>query len=336
MTSTTQTMSPQIDLKRAFMRYVGVVPLLIVLCFIIMAFVEPRFFSRINLLNTLRNASFLSMIALGQTLVMLVGGFDLSIGAVVALSSITVAMSMAMYAGIFADSVWLVAALGVSTALLAGTLVGLINGVIVSRLKLVPFMVTLAMASVVLGTTFFISKGVPIYGMPREFVNNVGRADFLGLSYPIWTALLTIIVLGFVLERTAFGRHIYAVGGNAKAARASGLKIEPVLLFAYGAAGFIGAMVGILLTARIGSGQSTLDGTLAIESIAAAIVGGVSLKGGIGRVHRVVYAAIFLSVLSNMLNLARVDSKFQTMALGIAVLVAALAELRLARRENDE
>lgn len=318
------------------LRYIGVVPLLVIALVAAMTFIEPRFFARLNLFNVLRNFSFLSIIALGQMLVMIVGGFDLSMGAIVALASIATALGMGALASFMPESIFLISAGGVLLALACGVVAGLVNGLVVSRLQIAPFMVTLAMTSVVLGIAFYITKGVPIYGMPKAFTEVVGRERFLELAYPVWVAILIIGVVAFVLERTAFGRHVYAVGGNPRAARASGIRVEPVLLFAYGTAGLLAAIAGVLMTARIGSGQSTLAGTLAIESIAAAVVGGVSLRGGIGRIHRVIFAALFLSILSNVLNLARVDSKYQTMALGIAVLVAALAEARLRKEAHND
>jgi ribose transport system permease protein len=245
-------------------------------------------------------------------------------------------MCMGAVAAAMPDAIVLICVLGVGAALLAGTAVGLVNGLIVGRLGVAPFMATLGMTSVVLGIAFYMTKGVPIYGMPEAFTDIIGREKFLELAYPVWIALGIILLLVFVLDRTKLGRHIYAVGGNLRAARASGIRVLPMLLVAYGAAGFLAALVGVLMTARIGSGQSTLGGTLAIESIAAAVVGGVSLRGGVGRVHRVVMAALFLSVLSNVLNLAKVDSKFQTMALGLAVLIAALAEARLRKETADD
>jgi ribose transport system permease protein len=308
---------------------IGIFPFLIAAVCVVMIFVEPRFFSRLNLLNVLRNASFLSMLALGQMLVIIVGGFDISIGAVVALASVITALSMGYLYGQMPDAVvWVI--LGGSLAGIAvGAAVGMLNGIIVSRLKITPFMVTLGMTSIVLGTAFYLTKGVPIYGMPDLFTDVVGRGRFLELAYPTWVAILFILALWALLERAPFGRHVYAVGGNPQAVRASGIRIEPVLLFAYATAGLSAGIVGVLMTARIGSGQSTLDGTLAIESIAAAVVGGTSLAGGVGRVHQVVGAAVFLSILSNILNLARIDSRFQTLVLGAVVLVAALAEVRL-------
>jgi ribose transport system permease protein len=336
MSDTTSAPLPARFRFNTVLRYVGVVPILVMIVVGAMAFIEPRFFAKLNILNVLRNFSFLSIIALGQMLVMIVGGFDLSVGAIAALASIVTAICMGAVAAAMPDAIVLICVLGVGAALLAGTAVGLVNGLIVGRLGVAPFMATLGMTSVVLGIAFYMTKGVPIYGMPEAFTDIIGREKFLELAYPVWIALGIILLLVFVLDRTKLGRHIYAVGGNLRAARASGIRVLPMLLVAYGAAGFLAALVGVLMTARIGSGQSTLGGTLAIESIAAAVVGGVSLRGGVGRVHRVVMAALFLSVLSNVLNLAKVDSKFQTMALGLAVLIAALAEARLRKETADD
>ncbi|KQU85642.1 hypothetical protein ASD00_32135 [Ensifer sp. Root31] len=319
------------NMCRAGFRNAGIFPLLIVIASASMAVVEPRFFSPLNILNVARNASFLTILALGQMLVIVVGGFDISIGATVALSSVVAALAMGHIAQAMQFSDIMVVVAGGLCGLGVGAIVGLLNGVLVSRLKIVPFMVTLGMTSIVLGLAFYLTNGVPIYGMPDIFMNVVGRGTALGLSYPIWVAVICAAFLYVVMERTPFGRHVYAVGGNPHAAWASGVRQERVLLFAYGFAGFAAGLVGLLMTARIGSGQATLDGTLALESIAAAIVGGASLSGGVGRVGRVVWSALFLTILSNIFNLARIDSRYHTLFLGVVVLSAVLIELRLRR-----
>ncbi|MDF1586817.1 ABC transporter permease [Marinimicrococcus flavescens] len=302
-----------------------------------MALVEPRFFSRLNIINILRNFSFLSMIAIGQMLVMIVGGFDMCVGAVMALASVSGAMTMGAALVAFPDlPVWLVCLAGVMVALGVGTLAGLVNGLLVIGLRISPFMGTLGMMSALGGLALFFTRGVPITTVPREFVSDLGRGMWLGLPLIVWIVAGVILLAWWVMEQTAGGRHLYAAGGNPQAARASGIASGRVVTSAYMASGLLAAGAGILMTARVGSGQPILGSTAAIESIAAAVLGGVSLRGGIGRVTRVVTAALFLAILSNVLNLARVDSKWQTLILGIAVILAVLIELKASRRSDNE
>lgn len=308
-----------------------IVPVLILAIAGAMALVEPRFFSRLNLINVARNVSTLSIVALGQMLVMIVGGFDLSVGAVVALGAVVAATAMSGLFAAMPGAAGAAALTGIAAGILAGGLVGIVNGLVVTKLRVPPFMATLGIASMVVGATFYVTKGVPIYGMPDVFTDVVGRGSLLGLPATVWVGLGLGLLAGVVLEAMPFGRHVYAAGGNQRAARLSGIRTDRVLIVAYAASGAFAALVGILTTARIGSGQSTLGATSAVESIAAAVVGGVSLRGGVGRVPRVMLAALFLALVANALNLARVDSKYQTMVLGVVVLAAVLVERRFSR-----
>jgi ribose transport system ATP-binding protein len=310
----------------------GFVAILVIVAAGIIAAIEPRFFSPLNLLNVGRNTSFLAIVAIGQMFVMIVGGFDLAISAMVAVSSVVTATMMTgtLLHGLPAAIVIL---LSVVTAVAAGSGVGLLNGLCVAWLRLNPLMVTLAMTSVAAGMTFYVTKGIPIYGMPSVFIETLGRGSVSGIPTIVLVATI-LATIGWVLQRrTALGRHIYATGGSWHSARVSGVNVGRVLTLVYVLSGAFAAITGVLVTARIGSGQSALSSGLVIESIAAAVIGGVSLQGGSGRVERVVLAALFISIVSNGLNLTRVDSKYQTLVLGV-VLIAAVAFDRLLARSS--
>jgi ribose transport system permease protein len=307
---------------RSFVTNGGVVILLLISAAALAAIVEPRFLNRLNIMNVLRNFSFLVIPALGQMVVMTTGGFDLSVGATMALASVITAAAMAALPG--ADGLALL--FPVSLALLSGAGVGLLNGGLVLRFALSPFMVTLAMLSVVTGATLYYTQGIPIYGVSDAFISGVGRGQALGLPLVLILALALVAAAVIVQRCTAFGRHLYAVGSHLQGARLSGVRTARILLAAYSLAGLLAALTGVLITARIGSGQSTIGGSLGLETIAAAVIGGVSLRGGAGRAEHVALAALFLAIIANAMNLTQIDSKFQTMVLGIALIVALTVE----------
>lgn len=296
-----------------------------------MSLVEPRFFSRLNIFNILREFTVLSLLALAQGLVMIVGGFDLSIGAIMAAASVVAALSMLALAEPLLAQPMLIIAAGFAVALLVGGLLGVVNGVLVAGLKASPFIITLGTMTVISGVTFWYTKGAPTYGMPAELVSQIGRGRALGLPVIFWFGLIVMALLWWVAGQTRFGRHVYAVGSNVRAAHESGINPTRILVAIYGISGVLAAIAGLILTARLGSGQSGIGGSAAIESIAAAVIGGVSLRGGIGSVPRVVLAALFLALLANALNLAQIDSKFQTLVLGVFLIVFVGIEGRLDR-----
>jgi ribose transport system permease protein len=213
--------------------------------------------------------------------------------------------------------------------LLTGLAVGLVNGACVAFLKISPFMVTLGVSTAVDGIALILTNGIPVYGMPAGYVNDFGRGLFLGLPWAVVLAVVVVALIWVMQDATKLGRHILAVGGNAQAARVSGVEVTRCLLFAYVASGALAGVAALAMTAQIGSGQAAMGGaTLTLESIAAAVVAGVSLRGGIGRVWRVAVGAVFLLLLTNAMDLLHVDSKIQTIFIGIIVVLAvALEEL---------
>ena len=314
-----------------FMMQGGIVITLLIIALIAISIAEPRFLNWLNLINLSRNFSFLAIPALAQMLVMTAGGFDLSVGAVVALSSVVTATVMAAAQAVFPGMDMAVIFLALAAALATGALIGIVNAALIAVFSLSPFMVTLAVTSVLMGLVLFHTQGIPVYGVPDGFVDGLGRGQFLGLP-PVLYAALAVVALMIVVQRlTRLGRHIYAVGSDARSARLSGVSTRRTLFIAYTLAGVLSALTGFLMTARLGFGQGTIGNTLALETIAAAVIGGVSLRGGSGRAEHVALAALFLVLIANMMNLLQVDSRFQMLVLG-AVLIAALALERLVLR----
>lgn len=312
----------------------GIVLALLVLAVICTALAEPRFLNRMNLINLGRNFAFLLIPALAQTFVMTAGGFDLSVGVVTALGSVVTAMVMGAVAASVPGMDWLaiLAALGAVIGL--GLAVGLTNAVLVARFALSPFMVTLAVMSALTGIALYYTQGIPIYGVLDSYIDGVGRGQIAGIPVILLIALGLLAVCAVIQRQTVLGRHIYAVGSDERAARLSGVRTHRVLILTYALAGALAAFTGFLMAARIGSGQATIGGTLALESIAAAVIGGVSLRGGVGRVELVALAALFLTVIANAMNLLQLDSKYQTLVLGV-VLILALSMERLLLRGKE-
>ncbi len=306
-------------------------PVIIVAIIALMAVVEPRFFSRLNIFNILRNFTVTGLLTLAQGLVMIVGGFDLSIGAIMAAGSVVAALSMLAVTDPFYGSPMLIIAIGFAAALFVGCALGAINGLLAARLKASPFIITLGTMTVISGLTYWHTKGAPIYGMPDELVSGIGRGQWMGVPVIFWFGLVVIALLWLLASKARFGRHMYAVGSNPAAARESGINPTRILVLVYGIAGMLAAAAGLILTARLGSGQSGIGGDAAIQSIAAAVIGGVSLRGGVGSIPRIAMAALFLALMSNALNLAQIDSKFQTLVLGVFLIVFVAIERKFDR-----
>ena len=317
-----------------FLMQGGIVITFLVVAIVATAYIEPRFLNRLNLMNVARNFSFLVIPSLAQMLVMTAGGFDLSVGAVVAISSVVTATVMFAGLAAFPGMESLVIVLALVAVIGVGIAVGLVNAGLIATFSLSPFMVTLAMMSVLVGIVLFFTQGIPIYGVAESFVSGIGRGQIFGLPVVLYIALAVVIGCIVMQRFTALGRHIYAVGSDERSARLSGVATRRTLLVAYVLAGILAAVTGFLMTSRLGSGQGTIGGTLALETIAAAVIGGVSLRGGVGRAEHVALAALFLAVIANAMNLIQVDSKYQALVLGV-VLIAALAIERLLLRRKQ-
>ncbi len=321
---------------------IGLLPVLLILIVVVVALVEPRFTGLNNVLNILRQTSFLAIVACGQMLVLIIGGFDLSVGAVVALTSTVMAKTMAALSAVMPGDVGMVIFLGVMAGLGSGAAIGLINGACVAFLRISPFMVTLGTLWIATGIGLILTNGIPVYGMPDEFVKQFGRALWFpglfserGIPATFYVAILIVALVWMVQRKTLLGRYIYAIGGNQQAAMVSGVSTTVCIISTYVLCSVLASTGGILATARLGSGQATMGGDLLmLQSIAAAVIGGVSLRGGIGRAEMVALSALFLSVLTNSMNLLRIDSKMQVVVLGI-VLIAAVALDELGKRKQQ-
>lgn len=303
----------------------GPLPLLLVLLIAVFAVGNPVFLSNENLQSVATQSVYLLLIALAQMLILITGGFDLSVGANVALTSVSSSLVMrAVYGGVEGYSgeavLW-----GFTTSMVVGLVVGLANGIGVAVLKVNAFIVTLATMSIFTGATMLVSGGSEVSGLPRLFTHEIGSGRLFGaIPIPFLLALPIVIALLVLLRWTKYGKSVFAIGGNPLAARVAGIRVELNLLLAYVIGGMITAYAGWLLTARVSSGQPQLGGEFAMESITAAIIGGATLLGGRGGVGGTVLGVLFIVGLTNGMNLMRVDSNQQNIALGVALVFSVL------------
>jgi ribose transport system permease protein len=316
---------------RAFFT-VGLIPILLIALIITFATIEPRFLSSFNILNIGRQATYLMVATMGQMLYLLTRNYDLSNGATIALTSVVTALVMT-WSG-WGDSTAAAIAGGCLAGVGVGVAVGLINGAVVSRFNISSFMVTLGMSSVAFGVALLLSSGVPISGLPAPYVQTLGTGRWLGIPVPLYITFVIGVLFYVLLNWTKLGRHAYAIGGNAKAARVSGVRVgrDMLLLLVIGSA--LAAIAGVMLTARLSSGEANIGSDFPLQSIAAAVLGGVSLFGGEGRLSGAVIGVLFIVVLNNGMDLIRVESYVQLVVLGALLIVALIvdrARVRLQR-----
>ena len=312
-------------LKRLFVK-IGILPVLLVAAVVIFTFLSDNFLTGRNLMNVLRQSVYLTIVSLGQMLALLTGGFDLSVGTILALTSVVGALAMASAYAAMPETVWLAITIGCVAGIAAGSLIGAINGIGVAVFNVSPFMMSLGMASVGFGAALYLTGGVPVYGMPQAFGDVFGFGSLMGIPTPVYVAGIIIIVLYLFLNRTPYGRYFYAVGGNIKAASLSGINTRLTLFWTYLMCGLLAAISGMLLTARLDTGEANIGASMPLESIAACVIAGVSLRGGVGRLENVVLGALFIGLVQNGMNLARIESYLQTVVLGLLLILAVIAD----------
>jgi ribose/xylose/arabinose/galactoside ABC-type transport system permease subunit len=312
-------------LKATFIR-LGVLPFLLVIALIVFTLLSDNFLTVRNLSNVARQSVYLMIVSLGQMFALLTGGFDLSVGTILAITSVVGAMAMAAAFAMWPDAVPLAIALGVLAGIGAGVLIGVCNGVGVAVFGVSPFIMTLGMASVGFGIALYLTGGVPVYGMPREYGEIFGFGNLLGIHLPIWIAAVLAVLTYLFVNRTRQGRYFYAVGGNIKAARLSGINTRLTLFVTYILSALLAAIAGMLLTARLDTGEANVGASMPLESIAACVIAGVSLRGGVGRVENVVLGALFIVLVQNGMNLARIGSYLQMVVLGALLILAVIAD----------
>lgn len=279
----------------------------------------PRFLTEKNIINVVRQSSLNGIVAAGMTLVILTGGIDLSVGSLLAVTSVFAAGAL--------DS-----GHGPMTAMAVGVLIGLLfglgNGLIITIGDVAPFIVTLGTMTIARGVALIYTNGSPILATDRDF-RHIGRGDWGPLPVPIVIMLIVYAITFLLLNRTMLGGYIYAIGGNQEASRLSGVPVRLVKTTTYAISGLLAGLTGVILTARLGSAQPNLGTADELDAIAAVVIGGTSLAGGRGGIIGTLVGALIIGVLSNGLNLMNVNAYYQPVAKGLVILIAILVDRRI-------
>lgn len=281
---------------------------------VVVSMLNSQFLTVDNLLNILRQITINSVIAIGMTMVILTGGIDLSVGSILAITgAICAALLGTGINPIFA----------VLATLIIGFIIGSLNGLIIAYGKLQAFIVTLATMTFFRGATLVFTDGKPIpIKVDAPFFEGIGGGYFLGIPVPIYIMVALFIAAYYLLNHLKIGRYIYAIGGNEEATKLSGIDTDKYKTLVYAFSGILAALAGILVTSRLGSAQPTAGSGYELDAIAAVVLGGTSLAGGIGKITGTLLGAIIIGVLANALNLLDVSSYFQLMIKAAVILVA--------------
>jgi len=307
-------MTPQ---HKATLQRLGPFLALVGVC-IALAFMSPNFLTVSNAFDVMRQVSINAVIAFGMTLSILLGGIDLSVGSILAVSSVLAAMSMKSGEG---------AAVAVGVAVIAGAVMGSLNGVVIAKGKVAPFIATLGTMTLLRGVALVLSNGSPISDFSSNLFAMLGGGYVARLiPVPVVAMLVMFAVFWFVLTRTVFGRHVYATGGNAEAAKLSGVDTDRVQILVYTVSGAMAAIAGVILTSRLDSAQPTAGAGYELDAITAVVLGGTSLAGGRGWIFGTLVGALLIGVLNNGLNLMGVSAFYQLVVKGAVILLAVLLD----------
>jgi ribose transport system permease protein len=287
--------------------------------------VVPGFGSTTNLSNVFSSMLPLLVAAIGQTFVLLTAGIDLSVTAVIAVTSVTGASIMSSDGGLLAGSPWAVP-VGILAMLAVGAGMGLLNGIAVARFGMPPFMVTLAAMMFFSGFAVWSTESTNIYNLPGAFTF-IAQESFFFVPFSLLVVLTVVVIAGAVLDRTMLGRWLYAVGHSPATSRVSGVPVEETIISAYVASGVCAAIASLLLTARLETGSPVLADKMLLDIVAAAVIGGTSLFGGKGKVFWTVYGALFITLIDNSLNMMGLSYFSILTVKGAVILFAAFVDV---------
>ena len=307
----------------ALLAQYGILLVFVLLC-VVLTFANPFFLTEQNISNVLRQTSINGILAIGMTYVILTGGIDLSVGSVLAFSSMVAA---SLVSGERPQGVFVAVMAGLGT----GAALGMVNGLLVSRFGVPPFVATLGMLSVARGLTFIYTDGTPIPNLSPAF-RTIGQGFVGPVPVPVFIFAGVALLFWWVLKYTTFGRYIYAVGGNERSARTSGVNTRGVLFGAYIIAGSLAGLAGLILTARTTSALPQAGVSYELDAIAAVVIGGTSLSGGTGSVLGTVIGALIIGVINNGLDLLGVSSYYQQVIKGVIIITAVLLDVSRRRR----
>ena len=282
--------------------------------------INGNVFSLYNIQNIFKQSSINGLIAFGMTFVILIGCIDLSVGSILAF--------VGYIAGILLVNYQLPIIIVIPVALLLGMTLGVINGVLVSKVKLQPFIATLVTMTIYRGVTLILSNGLPIRNINKasEVMKFINRGEIANLPISMVIYLVVFVILWFVLDKTLFGKYLYATGGNEEAARLSAVPVTKIKLSAYAISGFLSALAAILYISRYNSIYPNAGQGAELDAIAAVVIGGTSMSGGKGKIIGTLIGALIIGILNNGLNLLGVSSFYQEVIKGIVILIAVVAD----------
>lgn len=298
------------------LRKYGILIAFLAIC-LTLTYISPQFLTLSNWTIIFTQVSINALLAFGVTFVIITGGIDLSIGSVVAVSGVVAALLAR------SDSYPVI--VPILGGLLVGLSFGALNGFLITKSKIAPFIVTLGIMTIGRGLALIISKGRPISNLSESF-NFIGGGDILGVPFPIIVLFVVFIICSVVLKKTIFGRYVYAVGGNEQASRASGINVNQVKIAVYSLCGLLAGLAGILLTSRITTGQPNAGASFELDAIAAVVIGGSSTSGGVGSIQGTLFGVILIGVLNNGLDLLNVSSYYQQVVMGVIIIGAVLLD----------
>lgn len=327
-TPVTAEAAPRFD-TGGFIRKYAIVGILLIFIVLLSVLTGGTFLQPQNLINVIRQVSAIGIIATGMTFVIIINGIDLSVGSILAVSAV-VATSLAQspeasvikYPGLqLPVIVAVLAGLGI------GALLGLVNGSLIAGFRIPPFIATLGMMTAARGVALIYSEGRPISRLQPAY-NWIGQGDFLFIPVPIWLLAIVAVSAHVILNFTRFGRHTYAMGGNEQAARVSGISMNRLKIGIFALSGMLAGLAGIILSARIGSGNPQLGTGIELDAIAAAVIGGTSFNGGIGTVWGTIVGALIIGVINNGMDLLNISPFMQQVVKGTIIVLAIIIDER--------
>ncbi len=302
----------------------GILIALIALC-IVLTFTSKSFLTAANLLNVSQQISTNFLIAIGMTFIILLGGIDLSVGSVIAVTGLMMGIMMKSWDLPVAASLFL--------GLLFASVIGLVTGLLITGFDLPPFIATLGMMSIARGAAYTITEGQPIYTFPKEFLAITGRYG----GIPVFTILIMIVmfvIAAYVLKYTKYGRYIYAIGGNENCAKLSGINVKKIKCIAYVISGFCCGVAAIVLTSRLDSAVPTNADGAELDAIAAVVIGGTSMNGGEGTLVGTIIGTMIIGIVANGLNLLNVPQGAQRMVKGGIIVLAVIVDVIRRKRSQ--
>ena len=310
-------MAPSGSQMRNLLRDYGILIAFVMLCGAL-SVINENFLTWGNWVNILRQTSINGILAIGMTYVILTKGIDLSVGSILALSGLVTGSLVTGSEPHFA-------LVGILAGLVVGLCLGTVNGLLVSRLSVAPFVVTLGMLSVARGLTFIYNDGMPVANLSKEF-RYIGQGMVAGIPVPVIILAVTFFIFWFILRYTTFGRYVYAVGGNERSAKTSGISTRWVVFAVYAISGLLSALAGQILAARTTSALPQAGIAYELDAIAAVVIGGTSLSGGVGTLSGTLIGALIIGVINNGLDLMGVSSYYQQVIKGTIIVAAVLLD----------